>query len=150
MTLREIDKIIDEPNERNFQQALVELNKYLEKNPLEFDAVQRRYKKILNSRKLYSELANELINLIKNSSEEDSEVIDGRIKKLTQEILALEFEPNDKRLDIVKDTNYLVSIRQYSAIQNKTAKLIQSEKYSEAIKKAAEGLEILHENFIAE
>ncbi len=150
MTLREIDKIIDEPNERNFQQALVELNKYLEENPLEFDAVQRRYKKILNSRKLYSELANELINLIKNSSEEDSEIIDERIKKLTQEILALEFNPNDKRLDIVKDTNYLVSIRQYSAIQNKTAKLIQSEKYSEAVKKAAEGLEILQENFVAE
>ncbi len=150
LTLREIDKIIDEPNERNFQQALVELNKYLEENPLEFDAVQRRYKKILNSRKLYSELANELISLIKNSSEEDTEIVDGRIKKLTQEILALEFNPNDKRLDIVKDTNYLVSIRQYSAIQNKTEKLIHAEKYSEAIKKAAEGLEILHENFIAE
>lgn len=150
LTLREIDKIIDEPNERNFQQALVALNKYLEENPQEFDAVQRRYKKILNSRKLYSELANELISLIKSSSEEDTEIVDGRIKKLTQEILALEFNPNDKRLDVVKDTNYLVSIRQYSAIQNKTEKLIHAEKYSEAIKKAAEGLEILHENFLAE
>lgn len=150
LTLREIDKIIDEPNERNFQQALVALNKYLEENPQEFDAVQRRYKKILNSRKLYSELANELISLIKSSSEEDTETVDGRIKKLTQEILALEFNPNDKRLDVVKDTNYLVSIRQYSAIQNKTEKLIHAEKYSEAIKKAAEGLEILHENFLAE
>lgn len=150
MTLREIDRIIDEPNERNLRQALLELNKYLDQNPQEFDAVQRRYKKILNSRKLYSELANELINLIKNSSEEESEIIDERIKKLTQQILALEFNPDDKRLDIIKDTNYLVSIRQYSAIQNKTAKLIQGGKYSEAIKKAAEGLEILHENFIAE
>ncbi len=150
MTLHEIDKIIDEPDERNFHRALLELNKYLEQNPQEFDAVQRRYKKILNSRKLYSELANELINLIKNSSEEDSEIIDERIKKLTQEILALEFNPDDRRLDIIKDTNYLVSIRQYSAIQNKTAKLIQSGNYLEAIKKAAEGLEILHENFIAE
>lgn len=150
MTLREIDRIIDEPNERNLHRALLELNKYLDQNPAEFDAVQRRYKKILNSRKLYSELANELINLIKNSSEEESEIIDERIKKLTQEILTLEFNPDDRRLDVIKDTNYLVSIRQYSAIQNKTAKLIQSGNYSEAIKKAAEGLEILHENFTAE
>lgn len=150
LSLREIDEIIDRPDERNFQKALVELNKYLEKNPAEFDAVQKRYKKILNSRKLYSELANELVELIKNSSEEDTEATDSRIKKLTEEILALEFNPNDRRLDIVKDTNYLVSIRQYSAIQNKTAKLVQSEKYSEALKKAAEGLEILRDNFNTE
>lgn len=150
MSLREIDKIIDEPDERNFQRALVELNKYLEKNPAEFDSVQKRYKKILNSRKLYSELANELIELIKNSSEEDTEDTDSRIKKLTEEILSLEFNPNDRRLDIVKDTNYLVSIRQYSAVQNKTAKLVQAEKFPEAMKKAAEGLEILRDNFNTE
>lgn len=150
MPLREIDRIIDDPNERNFQQALVELNKYLDENPAEFDAVQRRYRKIMSSRKLYSELANELVELIKNSSEEDTEIVDERIKRITQQILALEFNPNDRRLDIVKDTNYLVSIRQYSAIQNKTARLVQTGNFSEAVKKAAEGFGILHENFIAE
>lgn len=150
MPLREIDRMIDDPNERNFQQALVELNKYLDENPAEFDAVQRRYRKIMSSRKLYSELANELVELIKNSSEEDTEIVDERIKRITQQILVLEFNPNDRRLDIVQDTNYLASIRQYSAIQNKTARLVQTGNFFEAVKKAAEGFEILHENFITE
>ena len=143
MSLKEIDRFIDDPQKRNFNKALIELNKFLNENPELFDAVQKRYKKILNSRLLYSKLAEELISLIKNSSEEDTEEIDVRIKKLTDEILSLEINPDDPRLEIVKDTNYLVSVRQYSAIQNKTEKLIQSKKYADALKKAEEGFAIL-------
>lgn len=150
MSLKEIDRFIDDPQKRNFNKALIELNKFLNENPELFDAVQKRYKKILNSRLLYSKLAEELISLIKNSSEEDTEEIDVRIKKLTDEILSLEINPDDPRLEIVKDTNYLVSVRQYSAIQNKTEKLIQSKKYADALKKAEEGFAILYENFSSE
>lgn len=149
MSLHEIDRYINDTNKRDFQKALLELNKYLAANPEQFDAVQRRFRKVLGSRDRYSELANELMRLIRESSEEDNENIDHQMKKLTDQILAIERNPGDDRLEIVKDTNYLVSVRQYSAIQNKTASLVQSGSYVQAGAKAFEGFDILHENFSA-
>lgn len=149
LSLREIDRYINDSNKRDFQKALVELTRYLEKNPEQFDAVQRRYKKILGSKDRYSALANQLMQLIRDSSEEDSEEVDEKMMRLTDQILAIERNPGDPRLEIVKDTNYLVSIRQYSAIQNKTATLVQNENYTQAALKASEGFNILHENFEA-
>lgn len=149
MTLRQIDRYINDINRRDFKTALLELNKYLNKYPEQFDAVQRRYKKILGTRDQYVELANELMRLIRESSEEDSEKIDEQMMKLTDRILSLERNPGHEELEIVKDTNYLVSIRQYSAIQNKTAALVSSKNYAGAVTKANEGFGILHENFAA-
>lgn len=149
LSLRQIDKYINDVNKRDFQTALLELNKYLSAHPEQFDAVQRRYKKILGSRDRYVELANELMRLIRESSEEDSERIDEQMMRLTDRILALERNPGHEELEIVKDTNYLVSIRQYSAIQNKTASLVASEDYVKASQKAQEGFSILRENFNA-
>ena len=120
LSLKEIDLLIRNNDTRDFQRALDELNKYFAANPNEFDAVQQRIKLIMKSRDLYSSYVNQLVEIIKEGKEDK----ENELKEITDKLINLERNPGDSRLDIIKDTNYLVSIYQYSAIQNKTKELI--------------------------
>ena len=143
LSLKEIDLLIRNNDTRDFQRALDELNKYFVANPNEFDAVQQRIKLIMKSRDLYSSYVNQLVQIIKEGKEDK----ENELKEITDKLINLERNPGDSRLDIIKDTNYLVSIYQYSAIQNKTKELIDRQDYKAAAIKASEGLKILWENF---
>ena len=144
MTLKEIDFLINDEVHRDYEKALVELNKYFLAYPKEFDAVQSRINLIMKKRDVYSEQVNMLMDVIKNGEVgKESE-----LKEITDKILLLERNPRDRRLDVIKDTNYLVSMYQYSAIQNKTKELVAKGNYAGAAVKAAEGFQILKENFI--
>ena len=135
MTLKEIDFLINDEVHRDYEKALVELNKYFLAYPKEFDAVQSRIKLIMKKRDVYSEQVNMLMDVIKNGEVgKESE-----LKEITDKILLLERNPRDRRLDVIKDTNYLVSMYQYSAIQNKTKELVAKGNYAGAAVKAAEG-----------
>ena len=138
LSLKEIDLLIRNNDTRDFQRALDELNKYFAANPNEFDAVQQRIKLIMKSRDLYSSYVNQLVEIIKEGKEDK----ENELKEITDKLINLERNPGDSRLDIIKDTNYLVSIYQYSAIQNKTKELIDRQDYKAAAIKASEGLKI--------
>lgn len=143
LTLKEIDQLIKDASTRDYQLALEELNKYFRAYPKEFDAVQQRIERIMKSRDQYSIYVDKLIEIIKNG-EDDKE---SELKELTNRIISLERNPGDLRLDIIKDTNYLVSIYQYSTIQNKTKEFIDKRDFKKAVLKASEGTKILLENF---
>lgn len=143
LSLKEIDLLIRNNDTRDYQQALDELNKYFIAFPEDFDAVQQRINLIMKSRDLYSVYVNKLMEIIKEGKEDK----ESELKEITGKLINLERNPGDSRLDIIKDTNYLVSIYQYSAIQNKTKELIDRKDYKAAAVKANEGLKILWENF---
>ena len=143
MTLKEIDFLINDDVHKDYEKALAELNKYFSAYPKEFDAVQKRINLIMKMRDSYSNQVNTLVDVIKNGEE-------GReyeLKDITDRILSLERNPRDMRLNVIKDTNYLVSMYQYSAIQNKTRELVAKGEYGNAAVKAAEGFNVLKENF---
>lgn len=143
MTLKEIDFLINDDVHKDYEKALAELNKYFSAYPKEFDAVQKRINLIMKMRDSYSNQVNTLVDVIKNGEE-------GReyeLKDITDRILSLERNPHDMRLNVIKDTNYLVSMYQYSAIQNKTRELVAKGEYGNAAVKAAEGFNVLKENF---
>ncbi len=143
LTLAQIDRLIDDEENRDYAAALDALNGYFSSHPEEFDAVQKRIDKIFKSREQYSSYVSSLIDVIKNGREGN----EAELKELTDRLIQMERNPGDKRLDVIKDTNYLVSMYQYSAVQNATKELFLQEKYDEAASKAVEGFGALHENF---
>lgn len=143
LSLNEIDELIRSEDKKDFYRAFDELNKYFAAYPDEFDAVQSRITKIMKQRDSYTDSVNTLMDVIKNGEEGREE----ELKEITDRILKIEHNPLEPRLKIIEDTNYLVSMYQYSAIQNKTKSLISEKKYAEAGKKALEGFKILKENF---
>ena len=143
LTLKEIDQLINNENYRDYQNALLELNRYAELHPEQFDNVQKRINKIMKSRNLYTAFASELLRIIKSGQEGHNQ----ELKDLTDKLLALERNPKDSRLDVIKDMNYLMNMYQYSAIQNKTAELVQNKMWTQASQKACEGFIPLRENF---
>ena len=143
LSLKEIDKLIADGDSRDYQKALLELNKYFAENPEQFDLVQKRIDKIMNSRMLYTDYANELLRIIKSGEEGHNQ----ELKDLTDKLLVLERNPGDSRLDVIKDMNYLMNMYQYSAVQNKTGELVAQKKWTQAAQKALEGFVPLRENF---
>ena len=144
MSLKEIDSLTN-GEVGDYQKALVELNKYLEIHPEQFDSVQRRIEKIMKARSLYTFYAQELLKIIKEGQEGHNE----ELKSITDKMIALERNPGDVRLDVIKDMNYLVSMYQFSALQNKCAELIGQKKYLAAANKSCEGFSVLRDNFLA-
>ena len=106
LTLKEIDQLINNENYRDYQNALLELNRYAELHPEQFDNVQKRINKIMKSRNLYTAFASELLRIIKSGQEGHNQ----ELKDLTDKLLALERNPKDSRLDVIKDMNYLMNL----------------------------------------
>ena len=91
LSLFEIDKLI---RQTDYEEALRLLNIYINKYPDNFDNAQRRIKRIMNIRKLYSILAEKLINLILTEPGNDKEIyeITAQLEKLGVENPAQFFE----------------------------------------------------------
>lgn len=144
LSLSEIDVLIKSDDKRDFQKALQELNKYFDRYPEQFDVILPRINRIMKSRELYTNLANQLLVIIKNGQEGHTD----ELKVITDKLISLERNPGDPRLDIIKDMNYLMSMYQYSAVQNKAAELVSENKYAEAARKSLEGFAVLKDNFL--
>lgn len=142
LSLKEIDALI---KKTSYDQALLELKKYGEKNPIQFDAVQSRINKIIRRRDDYSKDAAELADIILNAQEgaDNSELLE----KLAHKLLVNEMDPNDRNLDKIKDVHKLAARSQFKAIQNKTHELIAEEKYNEALDKSSQTFQTFREYF---
>lgn len=131
LTLKQIDVLI---KNTEYDKALLELNKFFEKNPEQFDYVQARISKIMKTRDLYSVLASQLLKVIREEPENTE-----KLGRITERLVLMEHNPADKRLDIIKSTNTLAALAKYSLIQNETSALVLEEKFDEAIKRASDG-----------
>jgi len=146
MTLSQIDKLI---KATKYDQALEELNKYIAEYPENFDNAQIRITRIMNARNRYSQLAEELIQLIIDEPDNSE-----KIYKVTYELEHLEKYPSDRQLAFIRETRIAAEFnyfrKEYVRIHEETEELISKGDYVAAAQKAREGFELYQERFFEE
>lgn len=143
MSLFEIDRLI---RKTEYDEALRQLNVYIEKNPENFDNAQIRIKRIMNAKKQYSILAEKLIALIQTDPGNNQ-----KIYEITAQLEKFERHPSDQKLQFIADLkksaefNYFRS--QFLEIQTETAQSSQKGDYIAAIEKAKSGFWLYKDSF---
>lgn len=143
LSLFEIDRLI---RKTEYDEALKQLNTYIENNPENFDNAQIRIRRIMLARKEYSRLAEKLIDLILNDPNNNKEIYE-----ITAQLEKFEKHPSDKNLQFIADLkksaefNYFRSL--FLEIQTESAKLTEEGKYVQAIAKVQEGFWLYKDNF---
>ena len=143
ISLFEIDRLI---RKTEYDEALRQLNIYIEKNPEKFDNAQTRIKKIMHARNQYSILAEKLINLIQTDPGNNKEIYE-----ITAQLEKFEKHPSDQNLQFIADLkksaefNYFRSL--FLEIQNATAELSGRGEYVAAVEKAKEGFWLYRDDF---
>lgn len=143
MNLFEIDRLI---RKTEYDEALRQLNKYIELHPDNFDNAQTRIRRIMNARKQYSLLAEKLIDLILTDPGNDKEIYE-----ITARLEKFEKHPSDQNLqfiaDLKKSAEFNYFRAQFMEIQTQTAENTEKGKYVAAIEKAKEGFWLYKEDF---
>ena len=143
LTLFEIDRLI---RRTEYDEALRQLNIYIEKNPEKFDNAQTRIKRIMNARNQYSILAERLINLIQTDPGNNKEIYE-----ITAQLEKFEKHPSDQNLkfiaDLKKSAEFNYFRAQFLEIQNATAELSLRGEYVAAVEKAKEGFWLYKDDF---
>ena len=143
MSLFEIDRLI---RKTEYDEALRQLNIYIEKNPEKFDNAQTRIKRIMNARNQYSILAEKLIKLIQTDPGNNKEIYE-----ITAQLEKFEKHPSDQNLQFIADLKKSAEFNYFRAlfleIQNETAARSQAGEYVAAVEKAKEGFWLYRDNF---
>ena len=143
LSLFEIDRLI---RRTEYDEALRQLNIYIEKNPEKFDSAQTRIKRIMHARNQYSILAERLIKLIQTDPGNNKEIYE-----ITAQLEKFERHPSDQNLQFIADLkksaefNYFRSV--FMDIQNSTAELSGKGDYVAAVEKAKEGFWLYKDDF---
>lgn len=143
MSLFEIDRLI---RKTEYDEALNQLNIYIQNKPDNFDNAQIRIKRIMNAKKQYSILAEKLIDLIQTDPGNNKEIYE-----ITAQLEKFEKHPSDQNLQFIADLkksaefNYFRSL--FLEIQTESAKNTQENKYIAAIEKAKEGFWLYKDDF---
>lgn len=146
MTLSQIDKLI---KDTNYDKALEELNKYIDRYPENFDNAQTRVARIMNARNRYAHLAEELIQVIIDEPDDFE-----KIYKITYELEHLEKYPSDRQLAFIRETRIAAEFnyfrKEYQRIHSETEVLIKNGDYLAAANKSREGFTLYQERFYEE
>jgi hypothetical protein len=143
LSLFEIDRLI---RRTEYDEALKQLNIYIEKNPEKFDSAQSRIKRIMHARNQYSILAEKLIKLIQTDPGNNKEIYE-----ITAQLEKFEKHPSDQNLQFIADLKKSAEFNYFRAlfleIQNTTAALSHKGDYIAAVEKAKEGFWLYRDDF---
>ena len=143
MSLFEIDRLI---RRTEYDEALRQINIYIEKNPEKFDSAQSRVKRIMHARNQYSILAEKLIKLIQTDPGNNKEIYE-----ITAQLEKFEKHPSDQNLqfiaDLKKSAEFNYFRAQFLEIQTETASLSKNGEYVAAVEKAKSGFWLYRDNF---
>ena len=145
ISLFEIDRLI---KDTEYDKALQLLNSYLKKHPENFDNVQVRIKKIMNARKQYSALAEQLLWIIENEPENSQ-----KIYEITEQLEQFEKNPSNQIKNFIQDAkkssefNYFRSL--FFTIQKESASFTERKLYNLSISKIKEGFWLYKDEFYA-
>lgn len=146
MTLAQIDKLIEETE---YSKALIQLSKYLDKNPDQLDFVQKRIDKIMFSRGQYMVLANKLLDIMEQEPENAKKKLD-----IIAELESVEKNPTEQQLQFIKQAKIAAQFTHYRAqfrrITEESSEDVKNAKYSEAISKIQSGFDMYRQEFYEE
>ena len=143
LSLSEIDVLI---KDTNYDKALVELNKFIAAYPKSFDSAQMRVRKIMKARNSYSNLADNLFEIILNDPDNNDKIFN-----LTQQLKILERHPADIRLKFFKDIEVAAEFNYYRAqfnkVQEESSKLANEHKFVNSVEKSRSGFYMYKDAF---
>ena len=146
LSLFEIDKLI---RKTEYDEALRQLNIYIENNPDHFDNAQSRVERIMNAKIKYSELAEKLLDIIRNDPTNNK-----KIYEITAQLERFERHPSDENLKFIADLKKSAEFNYFRAtfleIQNDIAEYVEDGKYVEGVRRAQEGFWLYQESFYVE
>lgn len=143
LSLREIDALI---KETKYDEALRELNLYIEKNPESFDVAQLRIQKIMDLRESYAAIYDKVHDLLLNDPENDEklEYYTGQLRKIEKQ--------KDTPLglfiaEIYVTAQFRINLAKMNKINEESEQLIQEKKYDEAIAVISTGFDLYLDSF---
>lgn len=143
LSLREIDALI---KETKYDEALKELNLYIEKNPDSFDVAQLRVQKIMNLREDYAAIYDKVHDLLLNDPENDEklEYYTGQLRKIEKQ--------KDTPLGLFIDQIYVtakfrINLAKMNRINEESEQLILENRYEEAVAVISSGFDLYLEAF---
>ena len=143
LSLSEIDVLI---KDTNYDKALVELNKFIAAYPHSFDSAQLRVRKIMKARNSYSNLADNLFEVILNDPDNNDKIFN-----LTQQLKILERHPSDVRLKFFKDIEVAAEFNyyrvQFNKVQEESSKLANEQKFVDSVAKSRSGFYMYKDDF---
>ena len=143
MSLPGIDSLI---KDTSYDAALAELYLYIEANPENFDAAQKRIKKIMDARNKYTVLANTLIDVIQNDPQNDEKIL-----SLTKQLEALERHPSEKQLAFIRDAKVAAQFNYYrlkfTEIMKSSAELTHQGNYGGSVDTVRTGFYMYQDDF---
>jgi hypothetical protein len=143
--LSRVDRLIDE---RQYNQAIVELSEYFKAHPDDFAVVQRRFQRIIKLRGDFNSLANEFLDTIANRPDDMEKILD-----LIRRLEVLESPRNLRFQAFISRTRALaefaVNRNRLLKIMEEGRALIGAEDYRGALNAYAGGLDIYREEFFA-
>ena len=143
LSLSEIDVLI---KDTNYDKALVELNKFIAAYPKSFDSAQMRVRKIMKARNSYSNLADNLFEVILNDPDNNDKIFN-----LTQQLKILERHPSDIRLKFFKDIEVAAEFNyyrvQFNKVQEESSKLANEQKFVDSVVKSRSGFYMYKDDF---
>ena len=146
MSLEQIDELIERTE---YNAALDELSVYMQKNPLDFDAAQKRVSTILKNRREYNEIAHHLLEVLETG--EDGEEKSERVLEIIARLESLEKHPTDKNVAFIRQAKvaaqFTVYRSRYFAIMNEGSALAQSGQYVEAGQRFQDGFGLYRAEF---
>jgi hypothetical protein len=141
--LPKVDRLI---KERNYNEAILELATYMHDNPDDFDAAQRRLRRIINLRENYNAKALELLLVLAKEPTNDKKKLD-----MISYLESLEKNPNASTQKFIVDTKAAAQFTYYRARFDEIMKTgdaqIDSAQYAEAAKTFQEGFVFYKQEF---
>ncbi|HHU35909.1 MAG TPA: hypothetical protein GXZ47_01635 [Treponema sp.] len=138
-----VDRLI---KERNYNDAILELARYMTDNPDDFYGGQRRVRKIVAMREKYNDQALLLLGVIANEPTNDEK----KLKMITY-LETLEKNPNESAQSFIRDTKEAAQFTYYRAkfdeIMNEGNRLIDEGLYTQAAFKFTEGYTFYKSDF---
>ena len=123
LSLKEIDQLIDETS---YNEALLELTRYLSAYPNDFDRAQKRISRIMKIREEYNKGAESLVDIIKNGDETKAE----KLTKIT-ELEGFESDPSEITVEFTNLARRTVTLGevllQYNRIMREGVALVRKE-----------------------
>lgn len=140
-------RVIDsEISSTNYNQALLLLKEFIEKNPDYFDYAQERIKKIMLAREKYAALSKELIDVILNEPENNQKKL-----AIIEQLQTLEKRPSPATLAFIAEAKSAAQFTYYRAIFNRLmsegSELVAKQKYFQAVETFHKGFELYQFDF---
>lgn len=140
------DKIDSLIENKDYSNALILLENHITANPKDFDNAQKRISKIMQAREDYSNIAQELIDVLNTDPTNDKKQLD-----IISILESLEKNPNSKTTLFIQHAKSAAQFSyfksQYDKIMAEGKKLFEQKEYFLAAKKFETGLELYQKEF---